>query len=61
MAIDRELLEVLVCPACKGPLHGQPPGTSPEALDCVACRLRFPVLDDIPVMLIDQASRLMVH
>jgi len=61
MAIDRELLEVLVCLVCKGSLFAHPPGASPEALDCAGCKLRFPVVDDIPVMLIDQASRLLVH
>lgn len=74
MAVQTKLLEILVCPACKGPLsqaHGKDPAApapAPDAapaadaplvgLDCAHCHLRFPVIDDIPVMLIDQAQRL---
>lgn len=53
MAISKELLDVLVCPACKGDLKPTP---AVDALDCPRCRLRFPVVDDIPVMLLDQAK-----
>lgn len=70
MAVHDKLLEVLVCPACKGPLTAQRwqsadaaapagPGAAPVlSLDCPRCRLRYPVVDDIPVMLVDQAQRI---
>ena len=55
MAISRELLEILACPKCKGDvvLNQQESG-----LVCSACRLVYPVRDDIPVMLIDEATKL---
>jgi uncharacterized protein YbaR (Trm112 family) len=50
--IDKELLEILVCPACKTPLeHRQ----NPESLKCTACRRVYPVRDNIPIMLLDEA------
>lgn len=70
MAVHDKLLEVLVCPACKGALTAQRwqgdasaqaanPSASPVlSLDCPRCRLRYPVVDDIPVMLVDQAQRI---
>ena len=48
-----ELLEILACPACKGTLLPLP---DHSALDCPACRLRFKVEDDIPIMLLDKAE-----
>ncbi len=53
--LDAELLEILACPACKGPLTVLP---DHSALDCPACRLRFRVEDDIPIMLLDEAEPL---
>lgn len=53
MAIDQELLEILACPQCKGPIRQV---FEPEGLVCDNCRLRYPVVDDIPVMLIDEAQ-----
>ena len=66
MTVHRKLLEVLVCPACKGPLvEVRGPGDAAVAadpplvgLDCRPCRLRYPIVDDIPVMLVDQAQRI---
>ncbi len=56
MPIAPELLEILVCPKCKGDLEYR---TEPdEALVCHACRLIYPVEDDIPIMLIDEAKPL---
>ena len=53
MAIDKELLEILACPACKTPLEV----TDDEAgLRCNECRRVFPIRDDIPVMLLDEAT-----
>jgi len=54
MSLSPELLEILVCPKCKGPLeHRQ---ASPESLACRTCRLVYAVEDDIPIMLIDEAK-----
>jgi uncharacterized protein len=50
--LDERLLEILVCPKCKGELEHR---TSPEELVCHACKLRYEVRDDIPIMLIDEA------
>lgn len=56
MTLSAELLEILVCPQCKGELEHR---TEPEeVLVCHACRLVFRVEDDIPVMLIDEATPL---
>lgn len=49
--ISPELLEVLACPKCHGKLD-----VKEQALECPACRLRYPILDGIPVMLIDEAE-----
>ncbi len=55
--LDRELLDILVCPKCKGPLeHRTDEGG--EELVCLACALRYEVRDDIPIMLIDEAKPL---
>ena len=54
MSVPQELLEILVCPKCKGELEYQ---TEPgEQLVCQACRLIYAVEDDIPIMLIDEAK-----
>jgi uncharacterized protein YbaR (Trm112 family) len=53
--MDARLLEILVCPLCKGPLDYRKPQAE---LVCKACRLAFPVRDDIPVMLEDEARQL---
>lgn len=53
MPIDAELLEILACPACKTPVALVADGT---ALKCSACRRVYPIKDDIPVMLIDEAT-----
>ncbi len=52
MVIDNDLLEILVCPKCKGPLVLAADGSG---LDCQSCKLRYPIEDDIPVMLISEA------
>ena len=49
--LSAELLELLVCPKCKGDLVAEK-----AALRCDACRLRYRVDDGIPVMLIDEAE-----
>lgn len=55
MAISKELLEILACPKCKGDVTLTP---AEDGLVCQACRLRYPIKDDIPIMLIDEAERL---
>ena len=55
MAIDAELLEILVCPQCKGAIHLNPGG---DGLVCETCRLVYEIRDDIPIMLIDEAKPL---
>jgi uncharacterized protein YbaR (Trm112 family) len=51
--IAKDLLEILVCPACKSALEYR---QKPESLKCSQCRRVYPVRDDIPVMLIDEAT-----
>jgi uncharacterized protein YbaR (Trm112 family) len=53
--MDAKLLEILVCPVCKGPLEYRKPAAE---LICKACRLAYPVRDGIPVMLEDEARTL---
>ena len=55
MAISQELLEILACPKCKGDVVLTP---DKQALDCGACKLRYAIKDDIPIMLIDEATRI---
>jgi len=55
MSVAPELLEILVCPKCKGDLEYR---ADPEALICNACRLVYAVEDGIPIMLIDEAKPL---
>ncbi len=53
--MDPKLLEILVCPLCKGPLvHLK----ARQELICKADRLAFPIRDGIPVMLVEEARRL---
>jgi len=53
--MDPRLLEILVCPVCKGPLDYR---KDKSELVCKPCRLAFPVKDDIPVMLEGEARQL---
>ncbi len=50
--MDPNLLEILACPLCKSPLRYQ---KQQQELICKADRLAFPIRDDIPVMLEDEA------
>jgi len=52
MAVNEKLLEILVCPKCKGDLVLTEQG---DGLICYACRLKYEIKDDIPIMLIDEA------
>jgi uncharacterized protein len=51
--LSKELLEILVCPQCKGDLEYD---TEHQKLRCQACRLAYPIQDDIPIMLIEEAE-----
>jgi uncharacterized protein YbaR (Trm112 family) len=53
--MNRKLLDILVCPICKGPLQYR---KEQNELVCKADRLAYPIRDDIPVMLEDEARRL---
>lgn len=53
--MDTKLLEILVCPLCKGPLVYK---KNEQELLCKPCRLSYPVKDDVPVMLEDEARKL---
>jgi uncharacterized protein YbaR (Trm112 family) len=55
MAISQELLEILACPKCKGDLEITP---KQDGLVCKACKLLYRIEDDIPIMLIDEATKL---
>lgn len=53
MSVDPELLEILACPHCKTPVQLVKNGT---ALKCATCKRVYPIKDDIPVMLLDEAT-----
>jgi uncharacterized protein YbaR (Trm112 family) len=53
MAISQELLEILACPKCKGDVRLT---DKQDGLVCNACKLMYPIKDDIPVMLVDEAK-----
>jgi hypothetical protein len=55
MALSPQLLKVLVCPKCKGELEYR---EMDSALLCHTCRLKYAVRDDIPIMLLDEATPL---
>jgi uncharacterized protein len=52
--VDARLLEILVCPICKGPLRYD---RATEELICQADKLAYPIRDGIPVMLVDEARQ----
>ncbi len=53
MALDPRLLEILACPLCKADVKLTPNG---QGLKCVQCHRVYPIRDDIPVMIIDEAA-----
>ena len=53
--ISKELLDILACPKCKGPVKLT---EEENGLVCKSCRLLYEIRDDIPVMLIDEAKKL---
>ena len=55
MTIRKELLDILACPKCKGEVALS---EKEDGLICRTCGLMYPIRDDIPVMLIDEAVKL---
>ena len=55
MALSPELKDILVCPKCRGDLRFH---EDRAEIHCLTCRLSYPIVDDIPVMLIDEARPL---
>ncbi|MBL8023243.1 MAG: Trm112 family protein [Elusimicrobia bacterium] len=53
MTLSRELLDILACPKCKGGVNYK---EKENRLHCVKCNLSYEVKEDIPVMLVDQAT-----
>jgi hypothetical protein len=52
MPLDPKLLEIIACPKCRGRLESKPDGS---ALLCRACRLAYPIVDDIPDLIAEDA------
>ena len=50
--IDKELLQILACPACQGDVE-----LKDEKIVCGACGRKYPIKDGIPIMLVDQAEK----
>ena len=53
--LDKELMNILACPQCKGKVDYN---KAKDGLVCAKCSLEYPIRDDIPVMLIDEAKLL---
>lgn len=54
MALKKELIAMLACPKCKGKLIVKP---AEDGLGCAKCAVVYPVKDEIPIMLVDQAIK----
>jgi uncharacterized protein len=54
MPLDAELLAILACPNCRGEVDYK---EAEQIIECRACHYRYPVRDDIPVMLVDEAEK----
>ncbi|HTR45840.1 MAG TPA: Trm112 family protein [Verrucomicrobiae bacterium] len=52
MAVSKELLDILVCPLCKTPVQPTP---DQHGLKCATCKRVYPIREDIPIMLVDEA------
>ena len=53
--MDNELLSILACPKCRGPLTLLRRNDADAGLECAACAAVYPVRDDIPVLLVEEA------
>ena len=55
MAVSKELLEIIACPKCRGELKLS---EDENFLVCEQCRIKYPIEDDIPILLVDEAKPL---
>jgi len=55
MALNKELIDILACPKCKGSLRLRP---DQSAFECDRCKLAYPVVDDIPNFIVEEAQPL---
>lgn len=55
MGVQKELMDILACPKCKGDIRLS---DNEDGLICDNCKLLYPIKDDIPVMLVDEAIKL---
>ncbi len=55
MALSKQLLDILVCPVCRERIQL---ADDDSGLVCVFCRLKYPIQEGIPVMLVDEAEKL---
>jgi uncharacterized protein YbaR (Trm112 family) len=53
MALNKDLIDILACPKCKGALNLRP---DESAFECARCRLAYAVVDDIPNFIVDEAQ-----
>jgi len=53
MQLNKELLEIIACPVCKESVKQED-----DTLVCKKCRLRYPIKEGIPVMLIEEAEKI---
>ena len=58
MALDKQLLEILRCPKCKGTLELEVKEDEETGFVCLACKLLYPIIDGIPNFLISEAERI---
>ncbi len=54
MTLDKQLLEILRCPACRG-VFGDPAGDQADELTCTGCGAAYPIRNGVPVLLVDEA------
>ena len=58
MKLDPSLLDILACPDCRSPLRADEAANAGQGeLVCTGCGLAYPVRDDIPVLLVDEARK----
>jgi uncharacterized protein YbaR (Trm112 family) len=57
MTLDRQLLEILRCPACRAPFADPADPAHPEELTCTGCGAAYPVRNGVPILLVDEARR----
>ncbi|MDQ6987848.1 MAG: Trm112 family protein [Mariprofundaceae bacterium] len=51
--LDKQLMEILACPKCKGKVQYN---NTKDGLVCKSCKLEYPIRDDIPVIIVDEAK-----